>query len=86
VLTHPTPLNPTPATVDQQLGKINIRYGSQPISSHPDRTDGSVGGRTSDALLYARAALGNFEQAGPGAASYVDLAQQRIADLEQRSR
>ncbi len=43
-------------------------------------------GRTSDALLYARAALDNFQQAGPGAASDADAARQLIADLEQRSR
>jgi tetratricopeptide (TPR) repeat protein len=43
-------------------------------------------GRTGDALHYARAALDNFQQAGPGAASYADRAQQLIAGLEQRSR
>ena len=39
-------------------------------------------GRTGDALHYARAALDNFRQAGPGAVSYADLEQQLIADLE----
>ncbi|HEY1347159.1 MAG TPA: tetratricopeptide repeat protein, partial [Streptosporangiaceae bacterium] len=42
--------------------------------------------RTGDALLYARAALDNFQQTGPGAASYADLARQLIAALEQGSR
>jgi tetratricopeptide (TPR) repeat protein len=40
--------------------------------------------RFSDALLYARAALGNYQQVGPGAADRVDRAQQLIAELEQR--
>ena len=43
-------------------------------------------GRTSDALLYARAAWGNFDKVGSGAASDADAARQLIADLEQRSR
>jgi tetratricopeptide (TPR) repeat protein len=43
-------------------------------------------GRTSDALLYARAALDNFQQAGPGAASDANDARQLVADLEQRNR
>jgi tetratricopeptide (TPR) repeat protein len=43
-------------------------------------------GRTSDALHYARAALDNYQQAGPGAASRADSARQLIADLEQLSR
>jgi tetratricopeptide (TPR) repeat protein len=42
-------------------------------------------GRISDALLYARAALGNFEQAGPGAATNAAEAEQLIARLEQRN-
>ena len=42
--------------------------------------------RTGDALLYARAAQDNFQQAGPGAASYEDQARQLIAALEQRGR
>ncbi|HEY1347277.1 MAG TPA: tetratricopeptide repeat protein, partial [Streptosporangiaceae bacterium] len=41
-------------------------------------------GRTGDALQYARAALDNYQQAGPGAASDADRARQLIADLEQR--
>jgi tetratricopeptide (TPR) repeat protein len=41
--------------------------------------------RVSDALLYARAALGNFQQAGPGAADYADRARQLISELEQRN-
>jgi tetratricopeptide (TPR) repeat protein len=43
-------------------------------------------GRASDALLYARAALDNYQQVGPGAASHADDAQQLIAELAQRSR
>jgi tetratricopeptide (TPR) repeat protein len=45
------------------------------------------GGRTGDALAYARAALDNFEQAGPGAAADTADAERLIArlDLEQRS-
>jgi tetratricopeptide (TPR) repeat protein len=39
--------------------------------------------RVSDALLYARAALDNFQQAGPGAAEDVGHAQRLIASLEQ---
>ena len=42
-------------------------------------------GRIGDALHYARAALDNYQQAGPGAADSADLARQFIADLEQRS-
>jgi tetratricopeptide (TPR) repeat protein len=42
--------------------------------------------RVGDALLYARAALDNFQQVGPGAADRADLARRLIADLEQRSR
>jgi tetratricopeptide (TPR) repeat protein len=40
-------------------------------------------GRTGDALLYARAALGNFRQVGPGAADDVARAERLIARLEQ---
>jgi tetratricopeptide (TPR) repeat protein len=43
-------------------------------------------GRVSDALHYARAALDNYQQAGPGAASDAEQARQFIADLEQRDR
>ena len=43
-------------------------------------------GRVSDALLYARAALDNYQQAGPGAAADAAQAEQLIADLEQPSR
>jgi tetratricopeptide (TPR) repeat protein len=43
-------------------------------------------GRISDALHYARAALHNYQQAGPGAAAKAAGAEQFIADLEQRSR
>jgi tetratricopeptide (TPR) repeat protein len=42
-------------------------------------------GRTGDALLYARAALDNFQRVGPGAASRADLARQLIANLELRN-
>ena len=40
-------------------------------------------GRRHDALLYARAALRDFEAVGPGAASFADQARQLIAELEQ---
>jgi tetratricopeptide (TPR) repeat protein len=40
-------------------------------------------GRISDALHYARAALDNFRQAGPGAASEAAQAERLIAALEQ---
>jgi tetratricopeptide (TPR) repeat protein len=43
-------------------------------------------GRVGDALHYARAALGNFQQAGPGAVSQADQARQLIAGLEQPGR
>jgi tetratricopeptide (TPR) repeat protein len=43
-------------------------------------------GRSGDALHYARAALENFQQAGPGAANRADSAQRIIADLEQQER
>ena len=43
-------------------------------------------GRISDALHYARAALDNFRQAGPGAASDAADAEQLITTLEQGSR
>ncbi len=42
-------------------------------------------GRISDALLYARAALDNFRQAGPGAATEATEAEQLVASLQQRS-
>jgi tetratricopeptide (TPR) repeat protein len=42
-------------------------------------------GRTSDSLHYARAALDNYQQAGPGAADRADRARRLIADLEQRN-
>jgi tetratricopeptide (TPR) repeat protein len=42
-------------------------------------------GRISDALLYARAALDNFQQAGPAAADRADLAQRLISHLDQPS-
>lgn len=38
-----------------------------------------------DALLYARAALDNYLQVGPGAADNADRTQRLIAELEQRS-
>ncbi len=41
--------------------------------------------RVSDARRYARAALGNFQQVGPGAADWIGQAQRLIAILEQRS-
>jgi tetratricopeptide (TPR) repeat protein len=43
-------------------------------------------GRLSDALHYARAALHNYRQAGPGAASNAAATEQLIANLEQRRR
>lgn len=43
-------------------------------------------GRTSDALLYARAALDNFRRAGPGAAADAAETEQLITDLEQFNR
>ena len=43
-------------------------------------------GQTGDALHYARAALDNFQQAGPGAVDDADDARQLIAALEQASR
>ena len=42
-------------------------------------------GRISDALHYARAALDNYEQAGPGAAAGADRARRLIAELEHRN-
>jgi tetratricopeptide (TPR) repeat protein len=42
-------------------------------------------GRVNDALLYARAALDNYRQVGPGGTDRVGLALQLIADLELRS-
>ncbi len=42
-------------------------------------------GRTGDALHYARAALHDYQQAGPGAASDAADTEQLIADLEQRT-
>ena len=41
--------------------------------------------RVGDALDYARAALDNYRQGGPGAADRADRARQLIAELEQRS-
>ena len=43
-------------------------------------------GRISDALHYARAALDNYQQAGPGAASDAADAERLITTLEQGSR
>jgi hypothetical protein len=43
-------------------------------------------GRVGDALLYARAALDNYRQAGPGAAADAATAERLIADLERRGR
>ncbi len=43
-------------------------------------------GRTSDALQYARAALDNFDQAGPGAAERASQTRGLIAQLEQLNR
>jgi hypothetical protein len=43
-------------------------------------------GRTGDAVLYARAALDNFQRTGPGGASDAADAEQLIANLEQRDR
>jgi tetratricopeptide (TPR) repeat protein len=40
--------------------------------------------RAAEALLYARAALDNFRQTGPGAADKVAIAESLIADLERR--
>ena len=39
-------------------------------------------GRASDALHCARAALDNYQQAGPGSADGADRARQLIADLD----
>jgi tetratricopeptide (TPR) repeat protein len=46
----------------------------------------AAGGQVGDALHYARAALGNFRQAGPGAASGAARAERLVARLEQRNR
>jgi tetratricopeptide (TPR) repeat protein len=43
-------------------------------------------GRVNDALHYARAALDNYQQAGPGAASEAAAAERLIALLEQHNR
>ena len=43
-------------------------------------------GRTDDALHYARAALDNFQQVGPGAAADADDERRYIAEIEQRKR
>ncbi len=43
-------------------------------------------GRIGDALHYARAALDNYQQVGPGAADRIAETSQLIADLEQSSR
>jgi tetratricopeptide (TPR) repeat protein len=43
-------------------------------------------GRVSDALLYARAALDNFQQAGPGAAANAAEAERVIGVLQQHNR
>jgi hypothetical protein len=43
-------------------------------------------GRFDDALLFARAALRNFEQFGPAAADRVARAQQLVAEYEQAAR
>lgn len=43
-------------------------------------------GRIGDALLYARAALDNYRQAGPGAADSANQARQLIERLEQSNR
>ena len=42
-------------------------------------------GRTGDALHYARAALDNYQRAGPGAADHAERVRQLIANLEQLS-
>jgi tetratricopeptide (TPR) repeat protein len=46
----------------------------------------AASGRISDALHYARAALRNFQQAGPGAADNADIARRLIAEIEQLNR
>ncbi|RPH55520.1 MAG: tetratricopeptide repeat protein [Chloroflexi bacterium] len=43
----------------------------------------AASGRTSDALLYARAALRNFEPYGPGAAEDVERTKGLIGEIEQ---
>jgi tetratricopeptide (TPR) repeat protein len=58
-------------------GAGQIRYNIAVLLAEDDRV--------SDALHYARAALDNYRQAGPGAADRADRARQLIADLEQRS-
>jgi tetratricopeptide (TPR) repeat protein len=40
-------------------------------------------GRVGDALLYARAALGNYQQAGPSAAAEAARTERLIAELQQ---
>jgi tetratricopeptide (TPR) repeat protein len=77
-----------------------LRHYQQAIHHHEARGDifgagltrydiaillGNVG-RMGDALLYARAALDNFQRTGLGAASYTDDARHLIAGLEQRNR
>ncbi|MFI5269856.1 MAG: tetratricopeptide repeat protein [Chloroflexota bacterium] len=43
-------------------------------------------GQYGNSLLYARAALGNLQQVGPGAAAEADRVRWLIAELEQRNR
>ena len=77
-----------------------LRHYQQSLQHHEARADiytaGSTryniallladDGRAGDALLYAHAALGNFQQAGPGAAAAAADAERLITGLEQRSR
>jgi tetratricopeptide (TPR) repeat protein len=74
-----------------------LRHYQQSIQHHEARGDIYTAGltrfnialllagddRASDALHYARAALDNFQQAGPGAASDAADAEELITDLEQ---
>jgi tetratricopeptide (TPR) repeat protein len=86
--------------ISRQAGDTRqaLRHFQQAIKHHEARDDmyragetrGNIAlalagdGRVSDALLYARAALGNFQQAGPGAANHADRVRQLIAELEQQ--
>ncbi len=73
-----------------------LRHYQQSLQHHEARGDISGAGstryniallleeadRAGDALLYARAALDNFQQAGPGAAANAAAAERLIAELE----
>ena len=59
-------------------------YG--PTTTKPGESPRTGDGRADDALHYARAALDNFQRAGPGAADNADHERRYIADLKQRKR